>query len=171
VDTRGPEPPAPERAPGGDQPRMPVQALPAGVESLAAAGARRPARATRASVMALQRSAGNAAVLRLLREAAQLPEGPATQLVDDEAQPAGGQMRKGEFLDALQTALLAAAEVAFAPTPYGSDACPWIDHWIGVYRGRDAAATEAAVRRFAPDAAAAASAQGYIAPLAGAPRG
>ena len=76
-------------------------------------------------------------------------------LVEDEAAPGDGQMRKGEFLDGLQTALCDAANEAFALTPYSAEACPWIEHWVGVYRGRTASATEQAVRRFAPDAAAA----------------
>ena len=166
MQTHGSEPPAHEPAPGTDQPPIGEAAPRSPAEALAGPSALRAGSLTPGSMLALQRSAGNAAVARLLREAAAGANAPATLLVDDAVEPAAGQMRNGEFLEGLQTALFDAAEVAFALTPYRSEACPWIEHWIGVYRQRDAAATEAAVRRFAPDAAAATTAQAYVAPLA-----
>ena len=67
----------------------------------------------RRQLLALQRTAGNAAVNRLLREVAPPVVGagtPSTILVADDATPGAGQMGKTAFLDALEPALCQIAE-------------------------------------------------------------
>ena len=120
------------------------------------------AAAERALLLRLQRSAGNAGVVRLLRQLAPPGEEPeaatASLLVDDDqADPQPHQMRHGEFLDAVEQSVTAAAERLLDPF-WVVAGCPWIAHWVGHYRDRTAADTEAAVRRYAPAAAGATSA-------------
>ncbi len=96
--------------------------------------------------------------------AAAAPQAAAAGLiVDDEAADAGpGQMRKGEFLDALEARVCASAQTALAGTGRTTDGCPWIEHWFEHYRGQSAAHVERALRRYAPEAAGVAAAAGYI---------
>ena len=139
-------------------------------------------------MVALQRSAGNAAVARLLRQVAPpgapaaagkapartltrdaapaAPAAPAATggalLVADDAAPVPGGMRRGEFLDQVEQSVCALAEAELAGTVYQAAGCPWIEHWIGYYRNRSAEDVEAAVRRYAPEAASAQSVDGYV---------
>jgi hypothetical protein len=85
---------------------------------------------------------------------------------DDAAELAPGQMRKTAFLDALNAEVCATAESALAGTAWSAAGCPWITRWFGYYRGRGGAEIERSLRRYAPQAAGAASARDYI-PLVG----
>jgi LysM repeat protein len=113
------------------------------------------------TVLALQRAAGNAAVNRLLRQAATAqvsagPDGDAAtggpsraRIVEDDAEPAEGQMRQRDFLTAV-TARLSAA----AAGPLGSSINQWTDHFAALHPSE----LEQAIIRYAPEAADAASA-------------
>ena len=132
--------------------------------------------AQRQLLLRLQRSAGNAAVHRLLRSlappaaplardpVAQDPAGERTALiVDDEGpDPQPGQMRRSEFLDALKPAVTATAEEALESPVFRVAGCPWIEHWIEHYRTRSPAEIEQAVARYAPAAGRAATAVEYV---------
>jgi len=163
----------------GHDPAEPAQASSApAIDSLLRGDLQRSARsggptdpAMAAQLRRLQRSAGNASVVRMLREVAP----PATEaapaasggglIVDDEgAEPAAGQMRAAEFLDEAHKRASAAAkrELGLIFTIAG---CPWLDHWIDYYRTRSAAAVEAAIRRYAPATAGATSAAQYLAAI------
>jgi hypothetical protein len=101
----------------------------------------------------------------------QAPAGPETApsvagptlLVEDETAPSGpGQMRKSEFLDQLRASVCATAEEGLAAAGQTAQGCPWIEYWLGYYGGKDAARVEAAIRKFAPETAGAATAGEYI---------
>jgi len=84
-------------------------------------------------------------------------------IAEDEAGELGPrQMRKTEFLDELQKAVCAAADSELAAVGRTAQGCPYIERWIGYYRTRDGQYLERAIRRYAPDAAAATTAQDYI---------
>jgi hypothetical protein len=124
-------------------------------------------------LLALQRSAGNAAVNRLLRQLA--PPGQSAGPVPEASKRAGslivadsgpdpepGQMRVGDFLDTLKQAICTTAEDTLTSPILRVTGCPWIEHWVEQYRGRDVSQIEAAVERYAPQASDATSASGLI---------
>jgi hypothetical protein len=83
-------------------------------------------------------------------------------LVDDAATPAEGQMRKTAFLAQLREAVCSTAAAELASTQWSAAGCPWLDRWFDYYADKDAAHIERALRRYAPDAAAARTASDYI---------
>lgn len=87
------------------------------------------------------------------------------RIVDEDAEPGPGQMRKSEFMAALRSAICGTADAAMAGTGRTSQGCPWIDYWLGFYEGKNAAHLERAIRRFAPETAGAATARDYFAPI------
>jgi hypothetical protein len=88
---------------------------------------------------------------------------PAGLIVDDNAvQLAPAQMRKTQFLDQLQSEVRAAADAELVSVGSSAQGCPYIENWIGYYRSRPSQYVERALRKYAPDAAAAASAGDYI---------
>lgn len=122
----------------------------------------------RRMIMAMQRSAGNAAVARLVRELAP-PEGSAQHALggallvsDDGPAPGPGQMRLGEFLDRLKPIVTETAQSALTSTAFKVASCPWVEHWVEHYRTKTPAEVEHAIARYAPEAAAAGKAEGYI---------
>jgi hypothetical protein len=131
-----------------------------------------------ATLAALQRSAGNAAVLRLLRSVAPPPvddsrrriarePAPAAPggalLVPDEGTPPGpGQMALTPFLDQVEQSVKAIAERELSASIYRVAGCPWIEHWLGYYRQRSPDEVDAAVRRYAPDAGSARTIEDYL---------
>jgi hypothetical protein len=92
------------------------------------------------------------------------PRGEAAPvlLVDDDAEPTAGQMRKREFLSALRSQACAAVDGALSGTGRDSQGCPWIDHWFGYYESRSASQIERSLHRYAPEARGAATARAYI---------
>lgn len=89
-------------------------------------------------------------------------EGRGALLADDEGPLQPGQMRKGEFLDALRVAMCEAVDAGLAGTGRDSQGCPWIDHWLGYYAERGASQVEQALRRYAPESRGASRAADYI---------
>jgi len=88
-------------------------------------------------------------------------------LVEDDAAEVGpNQMRKGEFLAEVETAVCAAADAELAAVGQSTSGCPYVDKWLGYYRGRSSQQVEQALRRYAPGAAGAGSARDYIPLLA-----
>lgn len=97
-------------------------------------------------------------------EAAVHEETPSPGLiVDDSAAEAGpGQMRKSEFLDALQVAVCAAADAELTAVGRTAEGCPYIERWIGYYRMRSSGQIERAIGRYAPETAGVRTAGDYI---------
>ena len=83
-------------------------------------------------------------------------------VADDAANVGPGQMRKSEFLEQLRSALCTTADEALAEVGQSSEGCPYIEKWLGYYADQEAAHVERALRKYAPEASAAASAQDYI---------
>ena len=97
-------------------------------------------------------------------QAPAVPEAkPAGLIVDDQAASASpGQMRKSDFLDRLEAGVCAAADSELAKAGRSSQGCPYIQRWIGYYRGRDAAQVERAIRKYAPESNGVSAAADYI---------
>src|SRR5262249_48164723 len=56
--------------------------------------------------------------------------GSAPMVVDDDAAPADGQMRKAPFMAALRQAICATADEGLAAAGRTSRDCPWIEFWM-----------------------------------------
>jgi Domain of unknown function (DUF4157) len=81
---------------------------------------------------------------------------------DDAATVAPGQMRKTEFLEQLRATVCTTADEALAEAGQTTAGCPYIEKWLGHYEDQPASHVERALRKFAPEAATAASARDYI---------
>jgi hypothetical protein len=152
------------------EPEGPAAAPLLGIDAGALAAGGRSVADQRRLVLALQRSAGNAAAGQLLRavappRVARKPDGAGHLLVAGGA--ADGQMALEEFLDAVKEAACATAEEAFAGTDLTAQSCPWIEHWIDYYRLRRPEQVEEAMRRYAPATAGAATAAECVPLIAG----
>ena len=90
------------------------------------------------------------------------PEKARNLLVEDDAGIERGQMRKSDFLARLREAVCAAVDEGLSGTGRDSQGCPWIDHWLDYYAGRNASQIELSLRRYAPEARNAAAAEAYI---------
>jgi hypothetical protein len=133
---------------------------------------------SRVNLMALQRAAGNQAVLGLLRAVAP-PSGErrltrladtsaatatATRLeiVSDGAPARPGQIPRGAFLDEVERAVRDVVDHELAGTVFQSQGCPWIAHWMGYYRERTPAELHDALVQYAPAAGSAADLDGVL---------
>jgi LysM repeat protein len=137
-----------------------------------ALGSASSARERRRLLLALQHTAGNTEVNRLLRDLApptvvaadQAPGDaalpPRRLVADDGPDPSGGQLRVSDFLARLNPALCSIAE-----SKLGDRARPWIDEWIGSHRDLRPADLEQMIVRYAPNAENAASATDLIAAM------
>jgi len=128
-------------------------------------------RERRRLMVALQHSAGNSAVNRLLRQLA--PPAQSTSepgfdasaaagarlVADDGPAPDGGQMRVSNFFAQLGPALCAVAQAGLGDA---GQSCPWIDYWIASYRDREPAEIEQVLTQYAPASADATTAQDLI---------
>ncbi|MCI0392743.1 MAG: DUF4157 domain-containing protein [Acidobacteria bacterium] len=76
-----------------------------------------------------------------------------------------GQMRKSDFLTQLRTAVCNTTAEALADTPWSEAGCPYIDRWFGYYSAQSSQYIERATRKYAPEAAEATAASGYIPPI------
>jgi len=117
----------------------------------------------------LQRLAGNQATAHFIqelrggegRDVESAAAGPV--LVEDSVMDAAsGQMRRSDFLELLRAEVCRTAEDALTGTIYAAAGCPWIDHWFAYYGGRDASQIERAIRKYALEAAQAATAAALI---------
>ncbi len=87
----------------------------------------------------------------------------ASLLVEDDAldlKP--GQMKKGEFLDKLQTSVCATADEVLSSVGRSAQGCPYIERWIGHLRTKGSQFLERGIRKYAPDSAGVAKAEDYI---------
>ncbi|MGH9372530.1 MAG: DUF4157 domain-containing protein, partial [Vicinamibacterales bacterium] len=84
-------------------------------------------------------------------------------LVDDDAETVQpGQMRKSDFLAALRDSVCAAANEGLASAGQTTADCPWVEYWFDYAGGKDAGYVEKAIRKYAPEGAAATSAEELI---------
>jgi hypothetical protein len=84
-------------------------------------------------------------------------------IVEDEAKEVRpGQMRKGEFLSQLRSAVCSTAEQALAGTMWSSMGCPYIERWLDHYSKQPSEYVERALRKYAPEVASVSSAADYI---------
>ena len=120
-------------------------------------------------MVALQHTAGNAAVNRLLRDLAppvlstdqDLRAGPLPRLVsNDTAEITDGQMRVADFAAQLKSSLCSIADSMLGPQSGG---CPWVEYWVSSYQNRTPAEIERVLSSYAPAAGAATSATELIA--------
>jgi hypothetical protein len=88
---------------------------------------------------------------------------PHARLVDHS--PRDGQMTKIELLEKLRRHIQLAAAEELVGTAWTVEHCPWFEYWFAYYEARGAREVEAALRKYAPEAAAAATAADYIAPV------
>ncbi|MGH8309970.1 MAG: hypothetical protein ACRETX_09270, partial [Steroidobacteraceae bacterium] len=78
-------------------------------------------------------------------------------VADDARAVDPGQLRKTEFLAALEIDVTEAAERELAPAGRSVSDCPWIPYWFAYYQRRDVTQIERALVKFAPEAAGARS--------------
>ena len=84
-------------------------------------------------------------------------------IVEDDAIEVGpGKIRKSNFLDELDKSVCAIADAELASVGRSTEACPYIDKWLGYYRTRSAAQIERALNKFAPETSGTTSARDYI---------
>jgi len=87
----------------------------------------------------------------------------AKLIVEDsvsELQP--GQMKKVEFLQQLRESICSGIDPVLAHAGRSSEGCPYLNYWLGLYQGKDAAHIEQAARKYAPGTANARTADEYI---------
>ena len=84
-------------------------------------------------------------------------------IVDDESSTvAPGQMRKSEFLGQLRSTVCATADGALKAAGESTEGCPYIEKWLSYYEEQEPSYIERALRKYAPEAAAAGSARDFI---------
>jgi hypothetical protein len=83
-------------------------------------------------------------------------------VADDAPRLDAGQMRKNDFLNLLETSVTRAAEEELKGTIWSAMGCPYIERWFSHYRSRDSRHVEAALRKYAPEAAGAGTAREYV---------
>jgi hypothetical protein len=84
-------------------------------------------------------------------------------IVEDEAATvAPGQMRKSEFLEQLRSTVCTTADEALKAAGESTEGCPYIEQWLSYYEDQEPSHIERALRKYAPEAAAATSARDYI---------
>ena len=81
---------------------------------------------------------------------------------DDAADLTPEQMRKSDFLDELREAVCDAANSELAAAGRTAEGCPYVEYWLDFYRRQESQHVERAIRRYAPETAAVASAPDYI---------
>ncbi len=69
-------------------------------------------------------------------------------LVEDDAQPGTGQMRRTEFLNQLQSSSCIAADAELARVGRSTEGCPFVERAFSRYRTMPAARVEQAIRRY-----------------------
>lgn len=73
-----------------------------------------------------------------------VPPQSGSTIVDDEAMPGPGQVRRSQFMDVLEARLCAVIDTELPET--GADGCTDLAYYVRVYRGRTASEIERAIR-------------------------
>jgi len=88
---------------------------------------------------------------------------PAQIIVDDEAKTvAPHQMRKSQFLALLRADACATADAVLMSVGHTTKSCPYIEKWLGFYEKQSSHHIEQALRKYAPETAAARNAHEAI---------
>ncbi len=104
-----------------------------------------------------------AAVPVATADGAPTPPTSARVIVEDGVDSLGpGQMRRGEFLSRLRTAVEVALDEALAPVGRSTSDCPYIEHWFAFYGTQASEHVERTARRYAPETALVATAVEYL---------
>lgn len=93
-------------------------------------------------------------------------QGPAL-LVDDDAEPGPGQLRKGDFLAEVRAQVCRGVEEVLTPTGRTADDCPYLGVIFAYYGAQGAGDLETALRHYVPEAAGETSVRGYVVSIAG----
>jgi hypothetical protein len=94
--------------------------------------------------------------------AASAPAAASLLVEDDALDTKPGQMKKGEFLDKLQTSVCATADEVLSSVGRTAKGCPYIERWIGHLRTKGSQFVERGIRKYAPDSAGVTKAEDYI---------
>src|SRR5262245_21862632 len=94
--------------------------------------------------------------------AATAPETAGLIVEDDAAELGPGQMRKSQFLDQLRAAACGSADAELERVGRSTEACPYIARAFERYRTFTSQKLERGLRRYAPEAVGATSAEQYI---------
>ena len=108
------------------------------------------------------RGPGGLRLARAVDDPAAEPPASGFVVEDDAETLLAGQLRKSELLRSLREAVCAAANRELAAAGRDTEGCPYLDRWFAYYATRDARMVERALRRYAPEAARATSAAGYV---------
>ncbi|MBN9385059.1 MAG: DUF4157 domain-containing protein [Chitinophagaceae bacterium] len=88
---------------------------------------------------------------------------PSSLIVDDStAELQEGQMKKTQFLQQLREGICNGIDPVLAGAGRSSEGCPYLNYWMGLYEGKDAAHIEQAAKKYAPDTVNAKTAEEYI---------
>ncbi len=126
------------------------------------AGGGPPARVNMSGDRMIRRQAEDAEPAQAAATPAASAATPQRWIVEDDQQPAAGQMRRTEFLDALHPAICATADAEMARLGRSTAGCPVIERYQTFARARSAAQLESAARRYTAEAASVRSAREYI---------
>lgn len=86
-----------------------------------------------------------------------------TLLVERTDEPIlSGQMEVHQFLDELEAEVHQVVEEALANSDHTTDGCPYLKFWFAYYRRKSSRHVEEAIRRYAPEATGATTAQEYV---------
>jgi len=111
----------------------------------------------------IQRAPAEAASVQPEPQASESATPEPGLIVDDKTTELGpGQMRKSQFLDELRAAACTAADAELERVGRNTQACPYIARAFERYRTFEPHKLERGLRRYAPEAAGATSAQKYI---------
>ena len=111
----------------------------------------------------IQRAPADAASVQPEPDTSAAPAPNIGLIVEDDAAELGpGQMRKSQFLDQLREAACASADAELKRVGRSTEACPYIGRAFERYRTFTSQKLERGLRRYAPEAAGATSAQQYI---------
>lgn len=83
-------------------------------------------------------------------------------IVEDDAEVRAGQMKKTEFLSRVQAEVCRESDDAMKGTGQNTEGCPYVEKWFAYYADKSSSYIERALRKYAPEAAGAASAAEYV---------
>lgn len=83
-------------------------------------------------------------------------------IIEDNAQPEEGKMRKSDFLDRMNSEICGTVNEGLAGTPFSADSCPYIRRSLERHRNSSPVQIEIVIARYAPSATTAQSVEGLI---------
>ena len=89
-------------------------------------------------------------------------DAPSGLIVEDNASPQSGQMRKGEFLSTLKEEVCQAVDQELSGMPFSSSACPYIRRSFDKHKNSPPSKIESVLNRYVPGTRGATSTRGII---------